>query len=148
MERYTLNLDEEELVNFFKKYSIQELDTFKTIFNYVYDYDITSEKAIIEDVYKELEIEGWNEYCVPVKTFNYRASDLTKKNKYLTDKELEFLYNLADDALLCLESINCDDVQIIKEEIDIITESAHEELEARSQMKGKSIILDNNKKEV
>ena len=149
MERYTLNLNEEELINYFEKYNVQELETFKTIFEYIYDYDVTNEITILNEVYENRFRKSAEEYCVPIKTTNFQATDLTKRNGELTDKEVEFLYLLTDDARLCLSSINHYDVEELYNAVDDIAETSYEEMEARKRMKGKTIKLNlKTKKEV
>ena len=137
MENNTLNLNEEELINFFEKYNTQELETFKTIFEYVYDYDITNEITILNEIYEN----RFKDYCVPVEETNYQTTNLVKKNGQLTDKEVEFLYLLTDDARLCLSSINHYDVEELYKAIDDIAEVAYEEMDIRKRIKGKTLKL-------
>ena len=86
-----IELDEEETREFFNKYDRDELEGFDFIFYYAMSYDLTKTKKILEEVYNEKE-------------YSYKGtedSSIMDKNKDLSMRELNYLYNLLDDGWMC-----------------------------------------------
>lgn len=93
-----------ELENFYNKYDIFELELLKTIMSYVCE-DIKLEKEVLDKVYKEKWKPYDDEFSVPIKQSNYGLLSILNKNDKLNDQELEFLYNLVENASFYLSSI-------------------------------------------
>ena len=101
-----LELTEKELKDFFNKYNLIELNAMNMIFEYVNEYDINKIIEIASIVYKEKEKECYDNYEVPVKSYGFSLLNILDKNSKLNDKELNFLYQLVEDASFYLSSIN------------------------------------------
>ena len=121
-------MSKEELESFFNKYNISELEAFKVIMQYVYDYEKEEIEKILNSVKNNKE-QNYEEVC-PKEEFN--LSNITDKNDLLSDKELVFLYKIVNDALLCLSSIKHMDVEYESREASDIENSLYEEIEKRN----------------
>ena len=102
-----LNMSNKELEIFFNKYNILELNAFKVIMQYVYDYEKEKIEIILNSVKNNKE-QNYKEVCFKEE---FNLSNITDKNDLLNDKELVFLYKIVNDALLCLSSIKHIDVE-------------------------------------
>ena len=100
-------MSKEELEGFFNKYNISELEVFKVIMQYVYDYEKEEIEKILNSVKNNKE-QNYKEVCFKEE---FNLSNITDKNDLLNDKELVFLYKIVNDALLCLGSIKHMDVE-------------------------------------
>ena len=87
-------MSKEEIEVFFNKYNISELEAFKVIMQYVYDYEKEEIEKILNSVKNNKE-QNYKEVC-PKEEFN--LSNITDKNDLLNDKELVFLYKIVNDA--------------------------------------------------
>ena len=100
-------MSKEELEGFFNKYNISELEAFKVIMQYVYDYEKEEIEKILNSVKNNKE-QNYKEVCFKEE---FNLSNITDKNDLLNYKELVFLYKIVNDALLCLSSIKHMDVE-------------------------------------
>lgn len=100
-------MSKEELEGFFNKYNISELEAFKVIMQYVYDYEKEEIEKILNSVKNNKE-QNYKKVCFKEE---FNLSNITDKNDLLNDKELVFLYKIVNDALLCLSSIKHMDVE-------------------------------------
>ena len=123
-----LNMSNKELEIFFNKYNILELDAFKVIMQYVYDYEKEEIEIILNSVKNNKE-QNYKEVC-PKEEFN--LSNITDKNDLLNDKELVFLYKIVNDALLCLSSIKHMDVEYETIETSKIENSLYDKISRKS----------------
>lgn len=98
-------LSKEELRQFFNKYNIIELQEMNTIFKYVNDYDIKDALAIRHEVCINKFEDCKKLFELPVKPKGFTLLSLTKKNNLLTDKELNYLYQLVSNASFYLSTI-------------------------------------------
>lgn len=132
-DKYDISMGELEL--FFNKYNLIELDSFNLIFEYCYDYDITDVLKIARKVYKEKYTACANEFEVPIRHMNFKTSDIKEKNILLNDKELKFLYDLTESAVMCLESIEHFDVEAELIDLSKLDDSISAEIENRNNSK-------------
>lgn len=121
-------MSKEELEGFFNKYNISELEVFKVIMQYVYDYEKEEIEKILNSVKNNKE-QNYKEVC-PKEEFN--LSNITDKNDLLNDKELVFLYKIVNDALLCLSSIKHMDVEYEAIETSKIENSLYDKISRKS----------------
>lgn len=123
-----LNMSKEELEGFFNKYNISELDAFKVIMQYVYDYEKEEIEKILNSVKNNKE-QNYKEFCFKEE---FNLSNITDKNDLLNDKELVFLYKVVNDALLCLSSIKHMDVEYEIIETSKIENSLYDKISRKS----------------
>ena len=123
-----LNMSKEELEGFFNKYNISELDAFKVIMQYVYDYEKEEIEKILNSVKNNKE-QNYKEFCFKEE---FNLSNITDKNDLLNDKELVFLYKIVNDALLCLSSIKHMDVEYEIIETSKIENSLYDKISRKS----------------
>ena len=76
-----------------------------TIFNYVNDYDIKDALAIRHEVCINKFEDCKKSFELPVKPKGFTLLSLTKKNNLLTDKELNYLYQLVSNASFYLSTV-------------------------------------------
>ena len=132
-EKY--DITDNELEDFFNKYNLVELESFSLIFKYCYDYDITDVLKIARKVYKEKYTACTDEFEIPVRHISFKTSDIKHKNNLLNDKELKFLYDLTESAVMCLESIEHLDVEDELRDLSILDDSINTEIENRKNSK-------------
>lgn len=123
-----LNMSNKELEIFFNKYNILELDAFKVIMQYVYDYEKEEIEKILNSVKNNKE-QNYKEVCFKEE---FNLSNITYKNDLLNDKELVFLYKIVNDALLCLSSIKHMDVEYETIETSKIENSLYDKISRKS----------------
>lgn len=121
-------MSKEELEGFFNKYNISELEAFKVIMQYVYDYEKEEIEKILNSVKNNKE-QNYKEVCFKEE---FNLSNITDKNDLLNDKELVFLYKIVNDALLCLSSIKHMDVEYETIEISKIENSLYDKISRKS----------------
>lgn len=130
----TTNMNYSELKEFFNKYNIIELEAFDTIIEYSKDYNLRDIKKIKKDVYNEKYGELTKNFEVEVKPYNFKLSDISKKNKDLNETELNFLHLLVESASLYLDSV---------QEFDYVYKEVFEEFDSGDYpVKEMSILLD------
>ena len=96
MEKYNINT--EELEKLFNKYSPYQLEQIKTMIEFTYDSEKEKALEILDRTFKKKLFTCTNkEEC-------YQYSPDYKMTE-LTNKELNYLYNLVDDVDMCLTSI-------------------------------------------
>ena len=122
------NMSKEELEGFFNKYNISELEAFKVIMQYVYDYEKEEIEKILNSVKNNKE-QNYKEVCFKEE---FNLSNITDKNDLLNDKELVFLYKIVNDALLCLSSIKHMDVEYETIETSKIENSLYDKISRKS----------------
>lgn len=132
----------DKLKTMFDKYSLFELDTLKAVLSYVQDYDMRRVFRALEDVYANKE----RECCAnPEKIAkSTRPSYISRKNKKLSDEELNFLAELVENASFYLSSVRdfsdeydnvIEDFDIDEYPIDLVfdfEQSLYEEIEDRN----------------
>lgn len=123
-----LNMSNKELEIFFNKYNILELNAFKVIMQYVYDYEKEKIEIILNSVKNNKE-QNYKEVCFKEE---FNLSNITDKNDLLNDKELVFLYKVVNDALLCLSSIKHMDVEYETIETSKIENSLYDKISIKS----------------
>lgn len=123
-----LNMSNKELEIFFNKYNILELNAFKVIMQYVYDYEKEKIEIILNSVKNNKE-QNYKEVCFKEE---FNLSYITDKNDLLNDKELVFLYKVVNDALLCLSSIKHMDVEYETIETSKIENSLYDKISRKS----------------
>ena len=123
-----LNMSNKELEIFFNKYNILELNAFKVIMQYVYDYEKEKIEIILNSVKNNKE-QNYKEVCFKEE---FNLSNITDKNDLLNDKELVFLYKVVNDALLCLSSIKHMDVEYETIETSKIENSLYDKISRKS----------------
>lgn len=123
-----LNMSNKELEIFFNKYNILELDAFKVIMQYVYDYEKEEIEKILNSVKNNKE-QNYKEVCFKEE---FNLSNITDKNDLLNDKELVFLYKVVNDALLCLSSIKHMDVEYETIETSKIENSLYDKISRKN----------------
>lgn len=123
-----LNMSNKELEVFFNKYNILELNAFKVIMQYVYDYEKEEIEIILNSVKNNKE-QNYKEVCFKEE---FNLSNITYKNDLLNDKELVFLYKIVNDALLCLSSIKHMDVEYETIETSKIENSLYDKISRKS----------------
>lgn len=123
-----LNMSNKELEIFFNKYNILELDAFKVIMQYVYDYEKEEIEKILNSVKNNKE-QNYKEVCFKEE---FNLSNITYKNDLLNDKELVFLYKIVNDALLCLSSIKHMDVEYETIETSKIENSLYDKISRKN----------------
>lgn len=121
-------MSKEELEGFFNKYNISELEAFKVIMQYVYDYEKEEIEIILNSVKNNKE-QNYKEVCFKEE---FNLSNITDKNDLLNDKELVFLYKIVNDALLCLSSIKHMDVEYETIETLKIENSLYDKISRKS----------------
>ena len=121
-------MSKEELESFFNKYNISELEAFKVIMQYVYDYEKEEIEKILNSVKNNKE-QNYKEVCFKEE---FNLSNITDKNDLLNDKELVFLYKIVNDALLCLSSIKNMDVEYETIETSKIENSLYDKISRKS----------------
>lgn len=121
-------MSKEELEGFFNKYNISELEAFKVIMQYVYDYEKEEIEKILNSVKNNKE-QNYKEVCFKEE---FNLSNITDKNDLLNDKELVFLYKIVNDALLCLSSIKHMDVEYGTIETSKIENSLYDKISRKS----------------
>lgn len=124
----TFNMSKEELEVFFNKYNISELEAFKVIMQYVYDYEKEEIEIILNSVKNNKE-QNYKEVCFKEE---FNLSNITDKNDLLNDKELVFLYKIVNDALLCLSSIKHMDVEYETIETSKIENSLYDKISRKN----------------
>lgn len=124
---WDVRLSEEELVSFFNKYDIVELNSFIPIFKYIYTFDIDDVTDAFKSVYSK-KAEGIN--CDKLLFFS-NISIISNKNGSLTDRELEFLSALSRSVSLCLADIERSDVRKERYQVDRLSDSVDYEMEQR-----------------
>lgn len=123
-----LNMSNKELEIFFNKYNILELNAFKVIMQYVYDYEKEKIEIILNSVKNNKE-QNYKEVCFKEE---FNLSNITDKNDLLNDKELVFLYKVVNDALLCLSSIKHMDVEYETIETSKIENSLYDKISRKN----------------
>ena len=124
---WDVRLSEEELVSFFNKYDIVELNSFIPIFKYIYTFDIDDVTDAFKSVYSK-KAQGMD--CNKLLLFS-NISIIGNKNNLLTDRELEFLSALSRSVSLCLADIERSDVRKERYQVDRLSDSVDYEMEQR-----------------
>ena len=120
-----INMNKRELKKFFKKYNEYELNNFEGMFQFVLDYDLDLVKEALEEVKKERYYTS------------FPKVDKDYKVDQLSDEELEFLFDIAEDADCCLSSIGHMDVEEEKAATNRLLNLISEEKEKRKATKKK-----------
>lgn len=136
-----VNMSKEELILFFRKYDIVDLESFKSVLDFVFDYDTTVIKEALNDVCVEYLYQYDVAFELHERQRGYQFSSITSVNRKLNLKELEFLYNIADSALMCMSSIEKISFEDEIYELSIITESVNEEIHRMNSVLGKEKVL-------
>mgnify|MGYP007069881642 CR=1 FL=1 len=124
---WDVRLSEEELVKFFNKYDIIELNSFIPMFKYIYTFDMN---GIIEAYQKVYKSKSDNVNQDDLLVFS-NISSIGSKNSVLTDRELDFLSSLVNSAVACLSTIEKTDVRKERSQVFRLSEYIEYELEQR-----------------
>lgn len=100
----TGELSEGELHNFFNKYSVIELQEMNKIYNYVTEHDVETAKKIKNEVCVE-KIKKSGQIDLPVTPKNFSLLNIVNKSYLLTNKELNYLFNIVEDAAFYLSFV-------------------------------------------
>ena len=116
-----VELNEEEIIDFFNKYNRDELESFDLIFYFAMSHNLDKKKKIHRDVYdkKEYIYNGTDN------------SDIIDKNSELNYKELNFLYNLTFDGIMCASSSSLNAFSDYRNELERINDSVYDEMKKR-----------------
>lgn len=121
-------MNEEELILFFNKYNVNELDMMLIILDYAFQsYDTNGKivRKVLEKVYKEKLKNDTNNQKIT------QVSDLSKKINRLDNKELIYFESLTDEVVMRLSSITHIYVERELKDISILDEKLLEEIERR-----------------
>lgn len=129
MGKEKLNLNVVEVVEFFKKYNVQELEVLNGILAYALDYDLEEEKAILACIHEEKMRECQSEFSVPIRSLNFWG-----KNELLNDRELAFLHDISNSAMLCLDSVKHINVENLYGLTSNIFDQTSEDIEDRVRL--------------
>ena len=138
-------MNNEELKEFFDKYSIIDLESFEVIFKYNNYNDIKNILEIARQVYIKKYIELIDKYNFVLENMDFKISNIKEKNNLLSDKELEFLYKLTDSSLIYLSDINNIDFKNEILDIYILKNSIWNELNKRMNLKKDKSLIKNIK---
>lgn len=138
-------MNNEELKEFFDKYSIIDLESFEVVFKYNNYNDIKNILEIARQVYIKKYIELIDKYNFVLENMNFKISNIKEKNNLLSDKELEFLYKLTDSSLIYLSDINNIDFKNEILDIYILKNSIWNELNKRMNLKKDKSLIKNIK---
>ena len=114
-----IKLTEQELKNFYSKYSISELEDLEGLLFYALDYDLTLAKEVLNIVQRDKVYEGDTFY------------DKNLRIKELTDKELDFLHDVVSDANQCFQNVDEIDYSDERKSSGKLLYSIEKELEER-----------------
>ena len=140
-----IRMDDNELRDFFNKYSFLDLYVMNKIFENVdsIDFETTNEQKMLNDVFKFKENDffnncfrnGLNSFGIRDKIVSYTIDQLFRKNKLLNEKELKFLYMMVDYASSFIDLVqNYPDVNYNEEdssmlmELDFLQNTLHREI--------------------
>ena len=140
-----IRMDDNELRDFFNKYSFLDLYVMNKIFENVdsIDFETTNEQKMLNDVFKFKENDffnkcfrnGLNSFGIRDKIESYTIDQLFRKNKLLNEKELKFLYMMVDYASSFIDLVqNYPDVNYNEEdssmlmELDFLQNTLHREI--------------------
>lgn len=138
-------MNNEELKEFFDKYSIIDLESFEVVFKYNNYNDIKNILEIARQVYIKKYIELIDKYNFVLGNMDFKISNIKEKNNLLSDKELEFLYKLTDSSLIYLSDINNIDFKNEILDIYILKNSIWNELNKRMNLKKDKSLIKNIK---
>lgn len=138
-------MNNEELKEFFDKYSIIDLESFEVVFKYNNYNDIKNILEIARQVYIKKYIELIDKYNFVLENMDFKISNIKEKNNLLSDKELEFLYKLTDSSLIYLSDINNIDFKNEILDIYILKNSIWNELNKRMNLKKDKSLIKNIK---
>lgn len=121
-----LNMSREELKKFFNKYNSLELEKLNTKFKFVYIPEIKGAKKVLEEVYTSKQSKAT--------TF-----DKSYRIKELTEKELEFLYELIYDEIMGLSCIKTPEYTKEIDSSSKLLSSIEYEIESKKTKKVKTL---------
>lgn len=98
-------LNEEEIKEYFNKYSVTELELYDLILENVKTYNVRDIKRIKKKVYEEKYKVLTDEFEVGMLPIGITVEVLSRKDKVLNEKELNFFHDLVEDASNYLDSI-------------------------------------------
>lgn len=109
-------ITDDELEILFNKFDVIELEEFYNVFKYIDIYNIEGMMDIINKVHYKKTKEASSNYEVFIKPYGYNISKLSVKSDKLSEKELNLICVLLDDAIQSLISYKyeCDATQYEK----------------------------------
>lgn len=132
------SMTKEDLVEYFNKYDLNELEAFQLLFTHAKDYDLTDAFNIIRKVYnkksKEMTEEDYYIYRSVNRYFNNRVIGLRDKVEELEKKELKFLKVLAQNTRKNLPITECCTFAEQISDLDSLLKSINEELRDRKKV--------------
>ena len=144
--RYDTEFTMEELINFFKKYSIIELEALKKIIDLEPDHNNERIMKALDIVYDEKYIKKYKVNNGPKMPMNYNLSRLAKKNEKLSEKELNFLGEIVDDVDVYVNVMDYVASPKEQDEIDKLNISIDEEKKTRVVAKSPKALTKKPKK--
>lgn len=132
------SMKKEDLIEYFSKYELNELEAFQLLFTHAKDYDLTEALSIIRKAYdekiKEISEEDYYLYRSARRHFGNRVIVLKNKNEGLGKKELKFLRALAQDTRRNLPATECCTCKEQINDLNSLLESINEELKSRKKV--------------
>lgn len=132
------SMTKEDLVEYFNKYDLNELEAFQILFTHAKDYDLTDAFNIIRKVYnkksKEMSEEDYYMYRSVNRYFNNRVIGLRDKVEELEKKELKFLRTLVQTPRKNLPITECCTFAEQINDLDSLSKSINEELRDRKKV--------------
>jgi len=113
-------LNDAEIKEYFNKYSVTELELYDLILENVKTYNVRDIKRIKKEVYQEKYKVLTDEFEVGMLPIGITVEVLSRKDKVLNEKELNFFHDLVEDASSYLDSIGEfeDEYKTVCEEFD------------------------------
>lgn len=131
------SMTNEELVDYFNKYDLNELEAFQILFTYSKDYDLTDAFSIIRKIYDNkadrMNEEDYYIYRSVNRFFDNRVIVLRDRVGELENKELRFLRTLVQNSRKNLSDAENAFVRDIKD-LNDLSKSINEELKSRKKV--------------
>lgn len=131
------SMTNEELVDYFNKYDLNELEAFQLLFTHAKDYDLTDAFSIIRKIYDNkadrMNEEDYYMYRSVNRFFDNRVIVLRDRIKELENKELRFLRTLVQNSRKNLSDAENAFVRDIKD-LNDLSKSINEELKSRKKV--------------
>lgn len=131
------SMTNEELVDYFNKYDLNELEAFQILFTYSKDYDLTDAFSIIRKIYdnkaNRMNEEDYYMYRSVNRFFDNRVIVLRDRVKELENKELRFLRTLVQNSRKNLSDAENAFARDIKD-LNDLSKSINEELKSRKKV--------------
>lgn len=126
------NFTDDEIREFFNKYSFNELNAMGLLFLYLFDTNICRLSELYNEVLEDKKMEFYSKKGTIITPIGYKVSILSKKNELLNYKELELLGKITESSSMCLDSVK-DHIDAYDEykEVSILNDSIEKEINKR-----------------